>query len=605
MSTPSVSNIPFAVPNEKSNNYDNRHQYYQELDPSFKRAKEQNMFFITSRNGREFLVRESTRPNARYYFNNVKTSVFNAIFLKVREMIGYLEEEWLRDVDSGSWIEDVFKAEEKNARFQFCNPIIRGSALIGDIFGRIEAIESAEEKRKAMEIKEEVEKMLDEVVQSFGYCCCRKFEFEVNNLFCTENCPIKEGEKYFVVEDTEEHFCVNHWNEFKKKSPSVLFSERSHTQSRNEKKVRCKKCWKTFHYICVQYNPLTLTHSEFLCHNCAVRERVPTSVRCLKETYSSNFIQNGIHEFLASVNLPTDVFCRLLCSIKKTGILNSYEKYHYPKLAERMNDKNSFIHKTYGIFQEVDRHCVLIFCFSVQEFSGESKKPKLGTVYLEFLDSVKFFNSPVHRKALNQKIVAMYLEHAFNMGFKSVAWYASVPEAQQEYLFNSRGAQSHNATQAQLKRWYDDAISKVDGTVAKIIEKKYLPNEKESVNSICNQLVFQNGTWFEKLESILNVPDGHKKEEFQNQVLRKQRDKENQFYVKFPTNLEKLPTDKDPQIKSEVMSSRDSFLQKQKDENWQFNSLRRARFATNMLLTSLKLEADQEDRRVLRKRPHQ
>ncbi|EGT42081.1 hypothetical protein CAEBREN_26034 [Caenorhabditis brenneri] len=552
------------IPNEEQSDYEKREEYFADIT---KDIQEFGTYVLGS-NGKEFLILTiedgenlKNGKKTKVHINMVKTNAFKRVFRLIRSELKYRTSTRLKKADVHTWVEDAFNLEKEQKNCEFIFPptfFNRFSNVITKMLNYESNKKNPKEKRAdAGRIHELVLKKLDDIAGTFGYCC---------------------GQKRLVKFE-------------------------GYVEPFPEPEIRCRRCWKEFHVQCVQWNSIVDgPASEFVCRRCNPRPTRSINMEKLQKTPSSIFIEDGINEFLGTLEnvseVPGKMSCRLFVCLRSEE-MSDHEKKRFPGIYNLM-DKIPRTFKVYGVTQEDEGQDVLVFLMAVNEYSKGVGVPKhkQGYVSFEFIDTVKYLKPPQKSREINQKLLRLYLQNAQQRGFTKARIHASAPGSKEyDFMFNNRPQFKKNLNQKGLFGWYKENMEKLvvdmerDG-VKMTYEHVFDPTHHRSVKSICEELYMAEGFWPVFLERNHKMPI----KPFKEKVAQESRSRDDcQFYIHFE-DLKEMQTvaEEDPFISSTIAASRFAWMHVQRENTWLFDTLRHAKFSTMMLLTTLEMEREQE-----------
>ncbi|CAL2038780.1 unnamed protein product [Caenorhabditis brenneri] len=366
-----------------------------------------------------------------------------------------------------------------------------------------------------------------------------------------------------------------------------------------EQKIRCKQCRKKSHVVCAQWNPLhDGPASEFICKNCRPAPKRVVSMTKLQTTPSSDFIETGINEFMGtldSLETPGRISCRIVACIRRNGRMSDENKKQYPGLSRLMDDI-PHTYKLYAITQQIEGQDVLVYMLAVNEYSGKGVPAhKQGLVSILFLDTVKYLQPYKFSRKINQKFLQLYLQNAQQRGFQKARIYARPPTSSDpDFLFHCHPEFKKNLSQQGLFVWYRQAVRTLtqelnSAGIQATFKNSFDPSHCKTVKNLCEELYLEEGFWPNFLERNLGKPLTTLKK----LIKEESEDRDNcQFYIYFDDNKRKTvdASQEDPFIHSEIGYTRDAWMDAQIENDWQFDSARRATYSTMMLISSIEDE---------------
>ncbi|CAL2038783.1 unnamed protein product [Caenorhabditis brenneri] len=550
------------IPNEEQTDYEKKKEYFSDITKDLKEVGT----YVLGSNGKEFLIltieedkNQEDGKKTEVHINMVKANPFKQIFRLIRAELKYRTSTRLKKADVNTWVEDAFKFEKEQMDCKFTFPptfFNQFSDVIKNILDYESNKKNPKEKRaEAGRIHELVLKKLDDIADTFGYCC---------------------GQKRLVKFE-------------------------GYVEPFPEPEIRCRRCWKEFHVQCVQWNSIVDgPASDFVCRGCSPRPRRSINMEKLQKTPSSIFIENGINEFLETLEnvseVPGKMSCRLFVCLRSEE-MSDHEKQRFSGIYNLM-DKVPRTFKVYGVTQEDEGQDVLVFLMAVNEYSRGVGVPKHkeGIVSFEFIDTVKYLKPPQKSREINQKLLRLYLQNAQQRGFTKARIHASAPGSKEyDFMFNNRPQFKKNLNQKGLFDWYKENMEKLvvdmerDG-VQMTYQHVFDPSHHRSVKTICEELYMAEGFWPVFLERNQKM----RIKEFKEKVEQESRSRDDcQFYIRFE-DLKEVQTvaEEDPFIASTIAASRFAWMHVQRENTWLFDTLRHAKFSTMMLLSTLEMERE-------------
>ncbi|VDP85670.1 unnamed protein product [Echinostoma caproni] len=152
---------------------------------------------------------------------------------------------------------------------------------------------------------------IDQVMQAMGFCCGQDYEYQPQGLYCSSAnlCTINRDANYYVF--------------FNKPISKDLFERRKNNVKEKEEYVTCNECGRRWHKVCALHmNEIWPT--GFVCPGC-LRERGLRrkenrfTAKKLPVTRLSTFLEKRVNDFLKKKEVGTgEVTIRVLASSDKT-----------------------------------------------------------------------------------------------------------------------------------------------------------------------------------------------------------------------------------------------------------------------------------------------
>ncbi|VDM62090.1 unnamed protein product [Angiostrongylus costaricensis] len=289
-------------------------------------------------------------------------------------------------------------------------------------------------------------------------------------------------------------------------------------------------------------------------------------------------------------------------------------------------------------FEIIDKTEVCFFGLYVQEYGTNCKEPNSRQVYISYLDSVNFFQPRELRSELYQEILLGYLDYIKQLGYTMAHIWACPPSDGIDYIFNCHPPEQKMPKPKRLREWYKKMLEKgvtektivefkdiykqaCDSNFATPMSLPYFEGDfwphviEDCIREVSDEDAWRRkevseadeGDTFQSVESRKKkrpsnntnaLEKNSKKNEknvgssFDGEVAAKlyselEKHKEAFFTIRLATHQSALLlpdiADPDPSVASDMMGDRNTFLERARDEHWEFSSLRRAKFSTMAL----------------------
>ncbi|KZV26645.1 hypothetical protein F511_34900 [Dorcoceras hygrometricum] len=340
--------------------------------------------------------------------------------------------------------------------------------------------------------------------QAFGENTCRLCEMDEIKLaapimFCAScEARIKCNLSYYWTEDEtgiRQCFCTRCFKGSHRNIPFKGLSiskeklrKAKNTQEDDEAWVKCDMCECWQHQICALYNSKQDLEGEvrYICPFCRLAELnamehvsnpLANGAQDLPRTVLSDHIEQRLFRSLErerkqraeslgkspeEVPGASDLTVRVVLSVNKQVKVS-------PKFLDILDEKypTEFAYKSKVIllFQKIEGVDVCLFALYVQEFGSDCEQPNQRSIYISYLDSVKYFRPEIKtvagdalRTFVYQEVMLGYLSYCKRRGFTTCYIWACPPSKGDDYIFYC-----HPETQKMsknLRAWYKKFLQK-------------------------------------------------------------------------------------------------------------------------------------------------
>ncbi|KAL0731155.1 hypothetical protein Bca4012_027249 [Brassica carinata] len=319
-----------------------------------------------------------------------------------------------------------------------------------------------------------------------------------------------------------------------------------------EEWVCCESCEKWQHQICGLYNQqkdIDKT-ADYICPYCLLKERKSIEntdlggAKDLPETILSHFIERRLSRRLKEerhqtakatgksvddVPEPDDLTLRVVFSADRTSHVNKtfadlLHKEHYPS-------EFPYRSKVILLFQKVEGVDICIFALFVQEFGSECSQPNQRSIYILYLDSVKYFrpervtfSGEALRTFVYHEILIGYLEYCKIRGFTTGYIWACPPSKGEDYIMYSHPKTQQTPNAKKLRQWYQSLLDKatkqrVVTNVTDLYNRFFVSAEESTCSTIAARLPYFEGSfWSYNAEILTQEIEKDSKDELQKKV---------------------------------------------------------------------------------------
>ncbi|CAL2034727.1 unnamed protein product [Caenorhabditis brenneri] len=436
--------------------------------------------------------------------------------------------------------------------------------------------------------------------------CCTKgvdLRYGANNMYCeTPGCRISAGDRYMEQNTDEQVYCIKcHNEEFvsdeERRENLQSWTEKINLNSDREETRTCSVCEIEFHQCC----SLEIWIAPFICPNCPrPQER---RMRMTLDEYPRNDIEkfmedkiNGFYQSsLKDQNLEAtgSKFSVVTYRNKASVMTKDIVPAEYSEaFCEKYGDSIEYYKRTVLLFQRIGEVDVLVYVMYAQEYPRLDKKQWL---VVDYMDSVAYVEPRKMSGHVFGEVIISYFSYMSRFGYINVHLFADPPVQNDDYIFHIHPAFQVYKEADSLIRYYGFVFTKgkKNGVISRIQNFKDTQKPKNQKYKTPTDLIpFHGGLWTRVMEEI---EDGLKKDQVEQHVkLMPKKYKEhfdrcvkakikinglNNFFLKLAPHRPKRPDSGELKVHT-IIGEREEFLDKCTKENWEFSSLRRAKYSS-------------------------
>ncbi|CAL2034728.1 unnamed protein product [Caenorhabditis brenneri] len=433
--------------------------------------------------------------------------------------------------------------------------------------------------------------------------CCTKgvdLRYGVNNKYCdTPDCRIPAGDRYMERDSDELVYCIKCFNEKvvteeDRRENSESWTEKTNLNTDKEETRTCSVCEIEFHQCC----SLEIWVAPFICPNCPKPQE--RRMRLTLDAYPRNeiekFMEDKINEFFQSSfkdqNLEAAGKFSVITYRNKTSVLTKkLVPAKYGKaFCRKYGDSIEYYQRTIILFQRIGGVDVLVYVMYAQEYPLLDGKQWL---VVDYMDSVAYVEPRRMSGYVFGEAIISYFSYMSRFGYENVHLFADPPVQNEDYIFHIHPAFQVYKEAESLIRYYGSVFAKGqrDAVISRIQKFKDTPASKK-YKIPTDFIPFDGGLWTRVMKEIED--DLKKDQEEQNVKLTKKDydnyfkyyieekteiNAENNFFLELATHGSKRPESGELKV-HEVIGEREKFLEKCTKENWEFSSLRRAKYSS-------------------------
>ncbi|KAI3981349.1 hypothetical protein MKX01_001794 [Papaver californicum] len=420
--------------------------------------------------------------------------------------------------------------------------------------------------------------------------------------------------------------------------------------------VQCDRCDCWQHHTCALFNNERNIggKAEYICPKCCIQEiknglRVPLDQSVipgatdLPRTKLSDFIEGRLFSRLKqerdarakgmgknSDEVPgaEDLVVRVVLSVEKKLLvkqefLDVFKEENYPK---ELPYRSKFI----LLFQKIEGVEVCLFGIYVQEYGSKCTHPNQHSVYISYLDSVKYFRpddivtatGESLRTFVYHEILVGYLDYCRTRGFSRCYVWSCPPSKADHYIFNCHPEIQKSPKIGTLRDWYGKmfrkAVSeKIVAGVTNLYDYFFVPHGEHKVTAarlpyfdgdywplIAEELLKKRvhdkptpirkarkrNPYFEAAEctdTSGNSPNSPMEDQLMQELGKRIRKRKEIFIVvdlETQHMAEDTDRDEDEVIEGNIFDGRYNFLDFCMKNHYQFDNLQRAKHSSMMIL---------------------
>ncbi|KAK9105605.1 hypothetical protein Scep_022449 [Stephania cephalantha] len=370
--------------------------------------------------------------------------------------------------------------------------------------------------------------------------------------------------------------------------------EKEH-KAAGEEWVECAKCGGWQHHICALFNATKNKEEEpdYTCPRCYIHE-----------------IQ---HE--ERVPLPPSAVPGAK-ELPRTMLSDHIEKRLFASLEQERRERAEALGKS--TTEKIEQVDVIVFAMFAQEYGPECDYPNKDSVYISYIDSVKHLRpqiKTVHGEALRtfvfHELLIGYMDYCKRQGLAKCHIWICPPKKKEDYILYCHPDDQNIPTSEKLQNWYQFMIEKaIKGKVAVAFsylhEHFYGPHSENKMTA--TNLPFFEGGFFQSItdkviDFIKKLEERGEREALTSRKRKKPNSSSPDSYENSAKDILLMKKaevndiafdhrDEDGIICNKFIENREEFLKFCVKHRYQFDTLRRAKHSTAMILYHLHEPSD-------------
>ncbi|KAG6396176.1 hypothetical protein SASPL_142318 [Salvia splendens] len=403
-------------------------------------------------------------------------------------------------------------------------------------------------------------------------CALETLTFTALAMCCTScGARIKHKVTYYWTKDgagTQYCFCTICFKEARGGKilyrgisfPKAELYKGKNTEESGEPWVQCDRCERWQHQICALYNSERdlKGKAKYICPFCRYAEikakgHMPITpvfwAQELTRTKLSDYIEQRLFESLQrerkqraeflgkpeEVPEALDLTVRVVLSVNKQ--LRVKQQFLDVLHGETYPEEFPYKSKVILLFQKVGGVDVCIFAMYVQEFGSECGNPNKRSVYISYLDSVKYFRPDIKtvsgvalRTFVYHEILIGYLDYCKRLGFITCYIWACPPWKGEDYILHCHPETQKRPNSHKLVQWYKKMLKKgkeenVVVEFTNFYDHFFVPNGDSNCKITAARLPYFDGDfWSRAIEDLVKAIEkdgGESDRQLKNQMTKR------------------------------------------------------------------------------------
>ncbi|KDO29649.1 hypothetical protein SPRG_05601 [Saprolegnia parasitica CBS 223.65] len=177
-------------------------------------------------------------------------------------------------------------------------------------------------------------------------------------------------------------------------------------------------------------------------------------------TFMQTWIRDHLVSLGESPAVANSLFVKLASSIRVTAPVTANAQDHFRLNGFAYPSEVTYISKTILVFQEIDGTDVCLFSMYVQEYGPDCGIPSNNNrTYIAYLDSLGYFRPRHARTSVYQQLVIAYLAFAKARGFTHAHIWACPTTRGGDFIYWCHPSHQRNPSKERLLLWYKAVIA--------------------------------------------------------------------------------------------------------------------------------------------------
>ncbi|KAF1767569.1 hypothetical protein GCK72_007528 [Caenorhabditis remanei] len=414
--------------------------------------------------------------------------------------------------------------------------------------------------------------------------CCgleRLLRYSIPVRHCKENdtCRILKGDEYMCRKSKPEadNICLDCFARANVKNQN-LWMKKVNLNEKVEETVDCLECGESSHKVCVFH----FKETPFVCGNCSgepgFKKIIETDTSCEIDAFLAEKANNQLEDKNAKISVAS------YTTAKSTTTKELMPVLYLKDAKKKYGSKIDYVARAIYFFQIVDNISIAFFGLFTQEYQDLGGK---SWCVIDYLDSVPWMKvSSKSPSKIYLELILAYFEYMGLKGFKNGHLWANPPVKGVDYIFNIHPETQRYLDKVQLIGWYHKILQQ--GERARVLagyrnfEEEF---KKGEIKHPIDLPVFVDSLWCKILKWVNDelktdeFDDEHFKEKLEDEY--KERAEDNFFFELRGSQLQQpTPLQSKEFNPHKILGDRETFLDKCFVENWEFSSLRRAKYSS-------------------------